>query len=107
MGFSRQECWSGLSFPPPEDLPDPRMEPTSPTSAGGLFTSGITWEAKKADTKREMSMVPPAGHFCPVPGCAKEHLHVPSIQSLKQSWSYLYDWAFQCVCFLDQSLALT
>ena len=23
MGFSRQEYWSGLSFPPPGDLPDP------------------------------------------------------------------------------------
>ena len=23
MGFSRQECWSGLPFPRPEDLPDP------------------------------------------------------------------------------------
>ena len=23
MGFSRQECWSGLLFPSPEDLPDP------------------------------------------------------------------------------------
>ena len=64
------EYWSGLSFPPPGDLPDPGMEPTSPTSAGGFFTTSITWEAKKADAKREMSMVPPAGHFCPVPGCA-------------------------------------
>ena len=26
MGFSRQEYWSGLLFPPPEDLPDPGME---------------------------------------------------------------------------------
>ena len=23
MGFSRQEYWSGLPFPPPEDLPNP------------------------------------------------------------------------------------
>ena len=27
MGFSRQECWSRLPFPPPGDLPDPRIEP--------------------------------------------------------------------------------
>ena len=32
MGFSRQEDWSGLPFPPPEDLPDPGTEPTSPAS---------------------------------------------------------------------------
>ena len=38
--FSRQEYWSGLSFPPPGDLPDPRFEPTSTALAGGFFTSG-------------------------------------------------------------------
>ena len=30
MGFSRQECWSGLPFPSPGDLPDPGIEPWSP-----------------------------------------------------------------------------
>ena len=25
MGFSRQEYWSGLPFPSPGDLPDPRI----------------------------------------------------------------------------------
>ena len=30
MGFSRQEHWSVLAFPSPEDLPNPRMEPRSP-----------------------------------------------------------------------------
>ena len=30
MGFSRQECWSGLPFPSPGDLPDPGLEPGSP-----------------------------------------------------------------------------
>ena len=27
--FSRQEYWSGLLFPSPEDLPDPGIEPGS------------------------------------------------------------------------------
>ena len=31
-GFSRQEHWSGLPFPTPEDLLNPGMEPTSLTS---------------------------------------------------------------------------
>ena len=31
MGFSRQEYWNGLSFPSPGDLPDPGIEPRSPT----------------------------------------------------------------------------
>ena len=30
MGFSRQECWSGLPFPSPGDLPDPGIELRSP-----------------------------------------------------------------------------
>ena len=30
MGFSRQEYWSGLPFPPPGDLPSPGIEPRSP-----------------------------------------------------------------------------
>ena len=30
-GFSRQEYWSGLSYPPPGDLPNPGIEPRSPT----------------------------------------------------------------------------
>ena len=31
MGFSRQEYWSGLPLPSPGDLPDPGIEPWSPT----------------------------------------------------------------------------
>ena len=31
MEFSRQEYWSGLPFPSPGDLPDPGVEPRSPT----------------------------------------------------------------------------
>ena len=37
VGFSRQEYWSGLLFPSPGDLPDPRIKPTclmSPALAG-------------------------------------------------------------------------
>ena len=37
--FSRQEYWSGLSFPSPGNLPDPGIEPMSPALAGGLLTS--------------------------------------------------------------------
>ena len=31
MEFSRQEYWSGLPFPSPEDLPNPGIKPRSPT----------------------------------------------------------------------------
>ena len=47
MGFSRQEYWSGLPFPPPGDLPDSGIEPVSlvsPVLAGGFFTTSTAWE---------------------------------------------------------------
>ena len=40
VGFSRQEYWDGLPFPPPGDLPHPGIEPASsvaPALAGGFF----------------------------------------------------------------------
>ena len=46
MGFSRQECWSGLPRPPPGDLPDPGIEPVSlqsPKLTGGFVTTSATW----------------------------------------------------------------
>ena len=61
MGFSRQEYWNRLPFPPPGDLPDsgtihrdlpgdpdPGIEPASlksPALAGEFFTTSNTWEA--------------------------------------------------------------
>ena len=53
MGFSRQEYWSGLSFPSPEDLPNAGIEPMSLMSlelaslafTHGYFTTSTIWEA--------------------------------------------------------------
>ena len=51
MGFSSQEYWSELPFPPPGDLPDPGIEHdpgiksvslASPIMAGRFFTSSAT-----------------------------------------------------------------
>ena len=42
MGFPRQEHWSGLLCPPPEDLPDPGIQPASllsPSLTGEFFTT--------------------------------------------------------------------
>ena len=49
VGFSRQEYWSGMPFPPSQDLPDPRIQPVSlksPALSGRLFTTGAIWEAR-------------------------------------------------------------
>ena len=37
--FSRQEYWSGLPFPSPVELPDPRIEPGSPALQADALTS--------------------------------------------------------------------
>ena len=39
IGFSRQECWSGLPFPSPGDLPDPGIKPRSPALQADALTS--------------------------------------------------------------------
>ena len=47
IGFSRQEYWSGLPRPPPGDLPDPGIEPTSfrsPEMVGWFFTTSTAWK---------------------------------------------------------------
>ena len=49
MEFSRQEYWSVLPCPPPGDLPDPGIKPTSPAApvlAGGIFTTEPPGERK-------------------------------------------------------------
>ena len=64
MGFSRQEYWSGLPWPPPGDLLDPGIEPESPalqadSSRGHWETPHIYW-TKKTDTYRERQIrMPP------------------------------------------------
>ena len=48
LRFSRPEYWSRLPFPPPGIFPTQGSNPlslTSPTLAGGFFTTSGTWEA--------------------------------------------------------------
>ena len=39
VGFSRQECWSGLPFLSPRDLSNPGIKPTFPALADRFFTT--------------------------------------------------------------------
>ena len=48
MGFSRQEYWSALPFPSPGDIPDPEIEPLSPTLQADSLLSELPG---KPDTK--------------------------------------------------------
>ena len=48
MGFSRQEYWNGLPFPPQGNLLDPGIEPKClkfRALAGKIFTTSAFWEA--------------------------------------------------------------
>ena len=45
MGFSGQEYWSGLPFPPPRDLPDPGIFSCISCSGRQILYHGATWEA--------------------------------------------------------------
>ena len=50
-GFSRQEYWGGLLFPPPGDLPDPGIKPICLIFAGGFFITaprGKLWLTHKS-----------------------------------------------------------
>ena len=63
MGFSRQEYWSGLPFPPPGELPDPGIKPRSPALQADYLPSvpqvrdgiliGIFQDASKFQTLRQ------------------------------------------------------
>ena len=59
MGISRPEYWSGFPCPLPGDLTDPETELmplTSPTLAGGFFTTSINWETPKIRVNKSNSI---------------------------------------------------
>ena len=51
--FSKQEDWSGLSFPSPGGLPDPGIEPGSPTLQADFLLS----EPPGKQGKKEMNAI--------------------------------------------------
>ena len=71
MGFSRKEYWNGLPFPPPGDLPDPGIEPTSPALQVDSFTTE-----------------PPGKPFYPVAAAAAKSLQ--SCRLLATPWTAAY-----------------
>ena len=82
MGFSRQEYWSGLPFPPPGDLPDPGLEPASlmsPALAGRFSTTSATWEAHTTPYTSINTCAKKCAHLC-----TREHVRG------KSSWCCLW-----------------
>ena len=67
-GISQQEYWSWLSILPQGDLPDPEIEVmsvTSPSLAGGLFTTSITLEGPKRKESLVIKKTKWLCHFLP------------------------------------------
>ena len=68
MGFSRQDSWSGLPFSSPVDLPNPGIEPRSPT----LQASALTSEPPgKPNTESDFLKLQVCAHWRQ--GCALAH----------------------------------
>ena len=81
MGFSRQECWSRLSFPFSGVLPDPGIEVASPTLAHGFFTSEPPRKPVKGNGGlAKLNLVPQTGeiflgHLLCVELCQRDENH--------------------------------
>ena len=59
MEFSRQEYWSGLPFPSPEDLCNPGIEPGSPKLQADFLP---IWDTKEAYKKRYFCVIKLISH---------------------------------------------
>ena len=84
MGFPRQEYWSGLPFPFPEDLPNPGIKPGSPA----LQVDSLPLEPPgKPIGKVLSSLVPLEPAMFPSStrqkGCAPFHQHIPQFPYTK------------------------
>ena len=84
MGISRQEYWSGLPFPPPEDLPDPGIKPVSPASpalAGRFFTTEPLGAPAFSEQWAFLAPVVPHHHY---PSSFTSHCQVHHFLSISQ-----------------------
>ena len=106
MGFPRQEDWSGLPFPSPGDLPDPGIQPRSPTLTGRFFTTEPLGKPIYLSDQISCSVVsdslrphesqharPP----CPSPtprvhgdSCPSSHIYISSLLSLPPISIYFF-----------------
>ena len=102
-GFSRQEYWSGLPCPPPGDLPDPGIKPTSlmsPTLAGRFFTISATWEVQNVIYLDSYSTSPFHITFFPLEVC----IQVSSL-SFRGLISFYY-WIIFCFLNVPQFIII-
>ena len=75
MRFSRQEYWSGLPFPSPGNLPDPGIEPGSPSLEADALTSEPPEKSSTAVSKANGCNEIPAELFKSLKDDATKVLH--------------------------------
>ena len=61
MRLSRQEYWSGLPFPSPEDLPDPGIEPGSAALQVDSLLSDLQGALRRKREAVELPSAKPRG----------------------------------------------
>ena len=74
MGFPRQECWSGLPFPSPGDLPDPGIKPASPTLQVDSLLPSHQGSLSTLITQGHLCSLTAGCHFKIIFGCAGSSL---------------------------------
>ena len=89
-GFSRQEYWNRLPFPSPRDLPNPGIEPGSPTFQADALTSGppvigIKWIWKNLGNSWNMRNAPFLNGTCSL-------ISLGPVTALQQISSFIKLW---------------
>ena len=80
MGFPRQEYWSELPFPSPGDLPNPGIEPRSPTLRADALPSeppGKTHRKPIKPRDKELALFTEATGALPVSGGSEDAERLP------------------------------
>ena len=99
MEFSRQEYWGGLPCPSPGDLPDPGIEPMSPS----LQSDSLPTEPLSQDTKSSLLCSNPHseclfwGPQCPYPSEDVGWDHPISSQQVSLAFHFYMGWEFRCL----------
>ena len=109
MGFSRQEYWSGLSFPSPGDLPNPGIEPGSPSLQADALPSEPP--GKQGLCKWQLLIF-----LCGLPfsliSLSWKHSHVNTwrstslgvaLQCYRNGWLLFCYYKYLCLSFLEPS----
>ena len=108
MGFSRQEYWSGLPFPPPGDLPRPGIEPASNVShaLACILCHCATWEASTNVLRFHQLVYPDAKKAGKVTSGLQRVKEAPSSftkEFKKKGWDHYFVLSGLYICILTGS----